>query len=134
MKLTSVLGRGGLESWKALGYIPTENLDIFGVGTETRSISRTVEYAYNDFVIATLAREFGHTEDYQKYLGRSANWKNMFRADQRSIVDGVDTGFEGFLQPRYSNGTWGFQDPAHCSPLLENYQCYLNLFDKVMSK
>lgn len=119
-------GRGGLESWHLLGYIPTENLDILGIGTETRSISRTVEYAYDDFVIATLARELGHTADYQKYLGRSGNWKNMFKADQRSVVNGVDTGFEGFLQPRYMNGSWGYQDPIFCSPLLNFTGCYLN--------
>jgi putative alpha-1,2-mannosidase len=119
-------GRGGLESWKNLGYIPTENLDIAGVGTETRSISRTVEYAYNDFVIATLARALNHPEDYQKYLARSGHWMNMFKPDQRSIVNGVDTGFTGFLQPRYMNGTWGYQDPIFCSPLLDFTGCYLN--------
>ncbi|KAF2021089.1 glycoside hydrolase family 92 protein [Aaosphaeria arxii CBS 175.79] len=119
-------GRGGLESWKSLGYIPTENYDTLGVGTETRSISRTVEYAYNDFVIALLAREFGHMDDYRKYLGRSGNWKNMYKADQRSAINGVDTGFVGFLQPKYMNGTWGYQDPIFCSPLLSFDQCYLN--------
>jgi putative alpha-1,2-mannosidase len=96
------------------------------VGTETRSISRTVEYAYNDFVIALLARELGNTADYQKYLDRSGNWQNMFKADQRSIINGTDIGFEGFLQPRYLNGTWGSQDPIFCSPLLNFTGCYLN--------
>lgn len=119
-------GRGGLQSWKSLGYIPTENLDIQGVGTETRSISRTVEYAYNDFTIALLARALGHTEDYNKYLIRSGNWKNMFNPAQRSIINGTDTGFQGFLQPRYMNGTWGYQDPIYCSPLLNFTGCYLN--------
>jgi putative alpha-1,2-mannosidase len=122
----TIPGRGGLESWKSLGYIPTENLDIAGVGTETRSISRTVEYAYNDFTIALLARALGHTDDYNKYLQRSGNWKNMFKSDQRSIINGTDTGFEGFLQPRYMNGTWGYQDPIFCSPLLDFTGCYLN--------
>jgi predicted alpha-1,2-mannosidase len=121
-----MLGRGGLNSWKTLGYIPTDNIDVDGEGTETRSISRTVEYAYNDFVIAVLARELGHTSDYQKYLGRFGNWKNMFKSDQRSSVNGIDTGFEGFLQPRYMDGTWGYQDPIFCSPLLDFTGCYLN--------
>lgn len=121
-----VEGRGGLASWKALGYIPTENLDIDGVGTETRSISRTVEYAYDDFVISTLARDLGHLDDAQKYLTRSANWKNMFKPDQRSYYNGVDSGFEGFLQPRYMNGSWGYQDPIYCSPLMNFTGCYLN--------
>ncbi|KAF2022788.1 hypothetical protein EK21DRAFT_105614 [Setomelanomma holmii] len=121
-----VEGRGGLESWKTLGYIPTENLDIQGVGTETRSISRTVEYAYNDFTIAFLARALGHTADYNKYLSRSGNWKNMFNPTQTNIINGTDTGFVGFLQPRYMNGTFGHQDPIFCSPLLDFTGCYLN--------
>lgn len=49
----------------------------------------------------------------------------MFKADQRSEINGVDTGFVGFLQPRYSNGTWGYQDPIFCSPLQEFTGCYL---------
>ncbi|KAF2276534.1 alpha-1,2-mannosidase-like protein, partial [Westerdykella ornata] len=121
-----VEGRGGLEAWKTIGYIPTRNYDTLGVGTETRSISRTVEYAYNDFVIALLARELGHQDDFKKYLGRSGNWKNMFKKDQRSEINGIDTGFVGFLQPRYANGSWGYQDPIFCSPLQEFTGCYLN--------
>lgn len=121
-----VEGRGGLESWKAVGYIPLENVDTLGLGLETRSISRTVEYAYNDFVIALLARELGHKEDYAKYLDRSGNWRNLFKTNQRSAIDGVDTGFVGFLQPRYVNGTWGYQDPIFCSPLMDFTGCYLN--------
>lgn len=85
-----------------------------------------MEYAYNDFVIAILARELGQTDDYQKYLERSGNWRNMYKADQRSSVNGVDTGFEGFLQPRYMNGSWGYQDPIYCSPLMSFTGCYLN--------
>jgi predicted alpha-1,2-mannosidase len=119
-------GRGGLASWKALGYIPTENLDTDGTGLETRSISRTVEYAYNDFTISTLARALGHLPDAAKYLQRSGNWRNMFNPTQRSIVNGIDTNFTGFLQPRYMNGTFGFQDPIYCSPLLNATSCYLN--------
>jgi putative alpha-1,2-mannosidase len=119
-------GRGGLESWKTLGYIPTSNLDTLGVGTETRSISRTVEYAYNDFAISSLARALNHHADAAKYLVRSGNWRNMFNPSQRSIINGTDTGFTGFLAPRYANGTWGIQDPIFCSPLLDFPACYLN--------
>ncbi len=50
----------------------------------------------------------------------------MFKADQTSFYNGVDTGFVGFLQPRYMNGTWGFQDPIFCSPLMNFTSCYLN--------
>ena len=124
----STSGRGGLKSWKELGYIPTDDFDPYGSGLFTRSISRTVEYAYNDFVIAEMAKELGHMEDYEKYMGRSNNWKHMFNPDQKSNINGTDTGFVGFLQPKYLNGTWGYQDPIRCSPLSEFDSCYLNVF------
>lgn len=38
-------GRGGLESWKTVGYIPFRDFDHGGM--RTRSVSRTMEYAYN---------------------------------------------------------------------------------------
>ncbi|KAJ5135948.1 secreted glycosidase [Penicillium atrosanguineum] len=119
-------GRGGLHSWKDLGFIPTDDYDPYGTGTHTRSISRTVEYAYNDFCIAEIAKARGKEADYEKYLARSGNWINMFKANQKSSINGVDTGFTGFLQPRYMNGTWGSQDPSFCSPLLNFTSCYLN--------
>lgn len=80
----AVEGRGGLASWKALGYIPTDDFDPYGVGPFTRSISRTVEYAYDDYVIALMAKTLGKTGDYEKYLERSKNWKNMFKDDEVS--------------------------------------------------
>lgn len=115
-------------SWKKLGYIPKNDFDVIGEGTHTRSVSRTVEYAYNDFVIATFARDHQHDEAaYHKYLGRSGNWKNLFKPNQTSLlVDGTDTGFVGFLQPRLPDGTWDLQDPIFCSPLLDFTGCYLN--------
>jgi putative alpha-1,2-mannosidase len=122
----NVEGRGGLQSWKTLGYIPTDDFDPYGIGLHTRSVSRTVEYAYNDFCIAELAKRMGKDSDYEKYIQRSSNWQNMFKADQRSYINGVDTGFAGFLQPRYLNGTWGYQDPIFCSPLYNFTSCYLN--------
>lgn len=122
----AVEGRGGLTSWKTLGYIPTDDFDPYGVGPFTRSISRTVEYAYNDFCIAELAQALNHTADYEKYSARSSNWKNMFNAAQNSAINGTETGFTGFLQPRFLNGTWGFQDPTLCSPLYNFTSCYLN--------
>lgn len=131
----TVEGRGGLESWKNLGYIPTDDFDPVGVGLFTRSISRTVEYSYNDFCIAQVARDMNKTADAEKYLKRSGNWINMFDKDSRSKLnttgshdpaDLVDSGFEGFLQPRYLNGTFGYQDPSICTFLFNFTSCYLN--------
>ncbi|KAF2757209.1 putative alpha-1,2-mannosidase [Pseudovirgaria hyperparasitica] len=108
-------GRGGLQSWKRLNYIPYLDYDYLGFGTNSRSISRTVEYAYNDFVIATLSIGLG--KDPSVYLQRASNWRNLYKSDQTSFINGTDTGFVGFFQPKYLNGTWGYQDPIACSPL-----------------
>ncbi|KAL4923189.1 GH92 family glycosyl hydrolase [Aspergillus undulatus] len=109
-------GRGGLQSWKRLGYIPYLDFDYLGFGTNSRSISRTVEYAYDDFCVATVGRGLGR-KGYETYLARARNWRNLFKEDQVSLINGTDTGFVGFFQPRYLNRTWGYQDPIACSAL-----------------
>jgi predicted alpha-1,2-mannosidase len=114
----SVEGRGGLTSWKKLDYIPYLDFDPVGFGTNSRSISRTLEYAYNDFNLATLAAGLGKNTS-AKYLARATNWQNLFKPDQPSSIQGVNTNFTGFFQPKYQNGTWGYQDPIACSPLAD---------------
>jgi len=118
-------GRGNLKAWKSLGYIPLDDTDT-NSGLKTRSISRTVEYAYNDFVIALIAKDMGKMDDYDKYLKRSGNWRNLFKEDQTSSIYDEDTGFVGFLQPRWKNGSWAYQDPIFCSLLMDFTGCYLN--------
>ncbi|TVY84705.1 putative secreted glycosidase [Lachnellula suecica] len=113
----SVEGRGGLQSWKRLNYIPALDYDYLGFGTNSRSISRTLEYSYDDFCLATIAKGLGKDDAYTKYLSRSTNWNNLWKSDTTSSINGVDTGFTGFFQPKYLNGTWGYQDPILCSPL-----------------
>lgn len=113
----SVQGRGGLESWKTIGYIPY--MDDDRGGTLTRSISRTVEYAYDDFCIATMANSTGRADDFAKYAARANNWRNVFDPDHESM------GFKGFPQPRWANGTFDFQDATLCSPINDFHGCYL---------
>ncbi|KAI3395878.1 hypothetical protein diail_815 [Diaporthe ilicicola] len=112
-------GRGGIDSWKALGYIPVQDFDYKGFGTLTRSVSRTLEYSYNDFCISELAAALNNTADEEKYVASSGNWQNLYRADQTSFINTsaglVDTGFVGFFQPKFLNQTWGIQDPLTCS-------------------
>lgn len=109
----STEGRGGLASWNALHYIPVEDFDSIGFGPLTRSISRTVEYAYNDFAVAQMARSMNKTGDAERFAHSAGNWRNLFRVDQKSFRNGSDTGFVGFFQPRYLNGTWGYQVCSH---------------------
>ncbi|CAL5870998.1 uncharacterized protein PFLUO_LOCUS5240 [Penicillium psychrofluorescens] len=108
-------GRGGLQSWKRLQYIPVEDFDHEGFGTLTRSISRTLEYSYNDFAISQMAQGMKKTADAEKYQKASGAWRNLFKADQTSYRNTTDTGFKGFFQPKYLNQTWGYQDPLKCS-------------------
>jgi hypothetical protein len=88
----------------------------------TLTITGTVEYAYNDFCIAEMAKSRGNVGDYEKYSQSSNNWKNMFNPDVES------DGFHGFLAPRYLNETFGIQDPILCSGLddLSTGNCFLN--------
>jgi putative alpha-1,2-mannosidase len=87
----------------------------------TRSISRTLEYSYNDFVISQIASGLGKSSDKTKYQSRSENWQNLFKANQTSnLFNATNTGFTGFFQPKYLNGTWGYQNPLYCSNIDEN--------------
>lgn len=92
-------GRGALTDWLNYGYITT----TFG-----RSVSRSVEYAGNDFGLYQVASGLQKTEDAQKYLDRSRNWRNQWNED---LVYG---NFSGFVGPRAANGTFLAQDPLSC--------------------
>ncbi|EFX02646.1 glycosyl hydrolase [Grosmannia clavigera kw1407] len=46
-------------------------------------------------------------------------------SENSESAETTDSGFAGFLQPRFLNGTFGFQDPALCQPLLNFTSCYL---------
>ncbi|MCR5130989.1 MAG: glycoside hydrolase family 92 protein [Prevotella sp.] len=70
------MGRRALDSYLKYGYIPMEDhvLDAFHTDEQT---SRTLEYAYDDFCVAQLARDFGTEADYQELMRRSENWRNV---------------------------------------------------------
>lgn len=85
-------GRGGLEDWKSLGYVPIEGVDRPG--------SKQMEYAADDFEIALVAKGLGHDDDYEKYRERSQNWKNLW---DENFKEG---GFQGFIRPRHRDGSW----------------------------
>ncbi len=83
-------GRGALKDWLQVGYVASES---------TRCISRTVEYALNDYALSVVAS--GEAPgDVQKYLSRSAGWQLIWNPNITAH------GFSGFLAPRFLNGTW----------------------------
>lgn len=85
-------GRGGLSDWHGLGYCTMEGTD--------RSASKTMEYAYNDFGIALMARGLGKDGDAAKYLKRAGQWVNLW---DPSLSDG---GYSGFIRSRHRSGAW----------------------------
>ena len=68
-------GRGGLHEYNTLGYIP------YGI---PRAGTRTVEYSYDDWCIAQVAKGLGIDSLYNRYLSRSHNWKNLL-AENRQL-------------------------------------------------
>jgi putative alpha-1,2-mannosidase len=127
----SVEGRGNLESWHNVGYIAYDHVDMIGHGQHSRTVSRTVEYAYDDFCISLLARQLGFKEDAVKYHNRSSNWKNIWNPKQKDLYhdetnDLKSTKFVGFMQPRYMNGTWNYQNTRTCTPGHDTHLCYLD--------
>jgi putative alpha-1,2-mannosidase len=100
-------------------------------GPHSRSLSRTVEYAYDDFCIAHLARELGRPGDAKKYMKRSGNWKNLWNAEQRDLYldehnDIKATHFKGFLQPRLVDGSFKYQNTRTCTRKHMPASCYLD--------
>ena len=70
-------GRRALDSYIEFGYIPLEDevLDAFHKGEQ---VSRTLEYAYNDWAVAQVAKKLGKTEDYNELSARGLNYTNVF--------------------------------------------------------
>lgn len=80
-------------SYKTLGYIPGDD------PTERiMCCNYTLDYAYNDYCAALMAKDLGTQEEYERYLQRSGNWENLWNP---ALAYGDYTGFIG---PRARNG------------------------------
>lgn len=97
----------------------------------SRSISRGVEYAYDDFCIAVLAQGLNHPADAAKYLRRSGNWRNYWNPAQHDIAKAAGddhptqlTPFTGFMQARLANGSFRYTNTRACSPIQDMHSCY----------
>ena len=70
MKHSATRDKLGLDSYKNIGFIPVDK--------ESESVSKTLEYAYDDWTIAEMANSMGKKEDYKTFLERAQNYKNVF--------------------------------------------------------
>jgi hypothetical protein len=78
-------GNSGLKALDQYGYIST--------GDESESVSKTLEYAYDDWCIAQFAKATGRHDEYNYFIKRGQNYKNVFDPST------------GFMRAR-SNGGW----------------------------
>jgi len=76
----------GLGYYRKLGYIPCDK--------EEESVSKTMEYVYDDWAVAHIAKASGHLDEYKLLIERSKNYKNLF-----------DSG-NNFIRPKLENGQW----------------------------
>ena len=83
-------GRGGLVDYNRLGYVSTDYV---------RSGNRTIEYAYNDYCLAIVAKGIKRKGEYWRFIKQSDNWQNLWR-------DIEDNGSRGFIMPKDANGKW----------------------------
>ena len=97
LKNANVLGRARpyLEEYLAKGYISDPDVDRPHVETKARAgVSKTLEYAYDDYSVAQIAKKLGDTANYRKLMARSKNYENMFDPSTR------------FMRGRLENGDW----------------------------
>lgn len=76
----------GLKNYRKFGYVPAD--------LEMESVARTLEYSYDDWCIAQMAKLMGNDNIYRQFIQRSENYRHVFDATT------------GFMRGRLSNGNW----------------------------
>jgi predicted alpha-1,2-mannosidase len=91
MKHSALEDKLGLKAYKEFGFIPVEE--------ESESVSKTLEYAYDDWSIAQMAKAMDKTEDYRLFTQRAQYYKNIFDPSSK------------FMRGRFRNTWFGPFDP-----------------------
>jgi predicted alpha-1,2-mannosidase len=73
-------------AYDKLGWVPCDK--------ENEAVSKTLEYAFDDYCIAQMAKAMGKTEDYEHFMRRAGSYKNIF---DPSV---------GFMRGKDSGGKW----------------------------
>lgn len=90
-KASAMINDRQVDIYKQLGYIPVDDTH------ENWSVSKTMEYAYDDWCIAMFAKDLGKQEDYQYFLKRSESWKNLYNENNSWLQPKDNTG--AFITP-----------------------------------
>ena len=98
LKNANVPGRGGrpyLEEYIENGWIAEKDTTNVPTWDEYKaSVTKTVEYAYDDYATALIAKELGDDQNYDTLMSRTNNYKNLFDPST------------GFWRGRIENGDW----------------------------
>ena len=86
-------GRRALVSYLKYGYIPLEDHVPYAFHKDEQ-VSRTLEYAFDDYEVSVMAEALGHTEDVQLFSKRAQNYRNVIDPDT------------GFARGRHADGSW----------------------------
>ena len=92
MKNSAMKDHHGIKFLKKYGYIPGD--------LEHESVSKTLEYAYDDWCIAMMARELKDTSAYYEFIRRAQFYKNIFDPNT------------GFMRPKFNNAWQSPFDPS----------------------
>ena len=132
----SSTGRLGHEYYNTLGYVP------YDVGID-ESAARTLEYAYDDWCIAQVAKKLGRTEDAERLEKASQNYKNLFDPETR-LMRGRNE--DGTFQSPFSPYKWGdaftegnawhytwsvFHEPEGLATLMGGKEGFAEMLDSV---
>ncbi len=101
-------GYRGIGDYRRLGYVPAGSDDTYNA--DCWSLSKTLEYAFDDYAIAVLAKKAGKASIYDEFIARSGNYKNVFNPAT------------GFMQPRKADGYFvePFNPEAYTSEICES--------------
>ncbi|MEA3444447.1 MAG: GH92 family glycosyl hydrolase, partial [Bacteroidota bacterium] len=96
MKTSAMDKSEGLDHYRKYGYIPYE--------LENQAVSKTLEYAYDDWCIASIAEKLGKKEDAGYFQERAMNYKNVFDP-QTKFMRGKDSlgNWRQDFDPLFSN-------------------------------
>lgn len=98
LKNATVPGEGGrpyLDEYIRQGWIAEKDTTNVPTWDEYKAaVTKTVEYAYDDYATALVAKELGDEENYKTLMERSGNYKNLFDAST------------GFWRGRIADGSW----------------------------
>lgn len=101
----------GIGGYISNGYVAADS--------NSTSVSNTLEYAYDDWCIAQLAKFLGKEDVYQTFSKRAQNWKNVYDAQS------------GFMRPRMSDGSFRKEFDmlsTHGQGFIEGNACNYSLF------